>query len=174
MLVIAPYGMLQSLVRDVDLARALAEAARVLRPGGLFVRRSRARPAAGGRRMRDSVRLRGRHGQRTTVTLVESVRQDRRRGLTIFDEDVRRAVSAGKRARAVVRDAPVLADLSHPAACRDPAPARARRDSEIEAMFGGYRGEPWTPRRVWMTLASDVGARATATCRFAQSSFEPC
>ena len=36
-LVIAPYGILQSLVRDGDLAAALAESARVLRSGGRFV-----------------------------------------------------------------------------------------------------------------------------------------
>ena len=35
-LVIAPYGMLQSLTRERDLTRALAEAARVLAPGGIL------------------------------------------------------------------------------------------------------------------------------------------
>ena len=65
----------------------LAEAARVLRPGGLLgvdlvpdlprwpaVSQARSACAAGA-------------APATTVTLVESVRQDRRRGLTIFDEE---------------------------------------------------------------------------------------
>ena len=35
-MVLAPYGILQSLLRDRDLAATLARSARVLTPGGLF------------------------------------------------------------------------------------------------------------------------------------------
>ena len=42
-MVLAPYGILQSLTRDRDLTETLASAARVLEPGGLLRHRPRAR-----------------------------------------------------------------------------------------------------------------------------------
>ena len=94
-LVIAPYGILQSLVRDDDLARALAEAARVLRPGGRFVA-DLVPDLPKWTPYRGRVRMRGKGKRGTTVTLVESVRQDRRRGLTIFDETFVERLPDGK------------------------------------------------------------------------------
>ena len=82
--VAAPYGVLQSLTSDADLDAALGQAARVLeRRGVLAIDLVPDLPAWD--TYRKAVRLRGRLG-RTGVTLVESVRQDRRRGLTIFHE----------------------------------------------------------------------------------------
>jgi SAM-dependent methyltransferase len=84
--VLAPYGLLQSLLTDRDLNRTLAEAGRVLRPGGILG--IDLVPDLSAWKEYDSrVRLRGRGPGGAKVTLVESVRQDRRRGLTIFDEE---------------------------------------------------------------------------------------
>ncbi len=82
----APYGILQSLTSERDLQATLKSVARVLRPGGLFVLDLVPDlPRWSEYRRRTS--LKGRRDARTTVTLVESVRQDRRRKLTIFDQE---------------------------------------------------------------------------------------
>ena len=84
--VLAPYGLLQSLLTDRALNHTLAEAARVLRPGGLFG--IDLVPDLRSWKEYDSrVRLKGTGPRGSKVTLVESVRQDRRRGLTIFEEE---------------------------------------------------------------------------------------
>ena len=89
-LVMAPYGILQSLTSERDLQSTLESVARVLRPGGLFaLDLVPDLPRWSEYRRRTS--LKGRRDARTTITLVESVRQDRRRKLTIFDQRVRRA-----------------------------------------------------------------------------------
>ena len=86
-LVAAPYGILQSLVRDRDLAATLSAVAAALRPGGRLVVELVADLPAW-REYREETKLRGwRPGRRAHLTLVESVRQDRRRGLTIFDQE---------------------------------------------------------------------------------------
>src|SRR4029453_3661014 len=85
-LVMAPYGILQSLTRETDLRRTLAAVHRVLRPGALFgidlvpdVPRwneyERRLPPKGS----------GPTGQ--PIQLVETVRQDRKRRLTTFDQE---------------------------------------------------------------------------------------
>src|SRR4029079_7082842 len=79
--VLAAYGILQSLTRERDLTRTFESVARVLRRGGLFaidvVPDLPEREAA-----RATGSLKGRRGRQTTLTLVETVRQDRRRHLT--------------------------------------------------------------------------------------------
>ena len=111
-LVMAPYGILQSLTRERDLRATLASVARVLRRGGLFAHGPRARPAAlervpTPRQPQGPPRTIG-----TTVTLIESVRQDRARQLTIFDQEyVERRGRAGTRAS-------IRADVPHACRCR--------------------------------------------------------
>jgi SAM-dependent methyltransferase len=85
-LVLATYGMLQSLLTDADLDAALAEANRVLRRGGLLAIDLVPDLPAWSEYHRQ-VRLRGPMSGGGTVTLVETARQDRRRGLTMFDEE---------------------------------------------------------------------------------------
>ena len=145
-LVIAPYGMLQSMTSDRALKATLAETARVLRPGGLLgvdlVPDLTAWPA-----YQKRVSLRGRQGAATTVTLVESVRQDRRRGLTVFDEEfIERRGRTVRRHRfsLTFRTLPMKAML-----------ARIERAGfEIDAVLGDYRGGPWDVRAdVWVVLA---------------------
>lgn len=145
-LVIAPYGLLQSLTSDVALRRALAESARVLRRGGLLgvdlVPDLTSWPS-----YRKRLSLRGRAGAGMTVTLVESVRQDRRRRLTIFDEEFterERGRARRHRFSLTFRTLPMKATL-----------ARIERAGfEIEAVLGDYQGRPWDVRAdVWVVLA---------------------
>ena len=95
---------------------------------------------------RRKVRLRGRAGARRRITLVESVRQDRRRGVTIFDEeftttDGRRTsrrrfdahVPHGRRRRNESRG------LSRRAGCRRPSPWPAT----TRAVHGPRASETW-------------------------------
>lgn len=83
-MVLAPYGILQSLVRERDLAATLDAVRRVLAPGGIFGI-DLVPDVPNWREYRNRVQMRGRVRGRS-VTLVESVRQDRRRRLTVFDQ----------------------------------------------------------------------------------------
>jgi SAM-dependent methyltransferase len=152
-LVIAPYGILQSLVRDDDLARALAETARVLRPGGQFIA-DLVPDLPQWTPYRGRVRMRGRRQGGTTVTLVESVRQDRRRGLTIFDETfVERPVGRpnGRESRSVTRRFSLTFRTLPFAETRR---RLVRAGFRIDAVYGGYRGQKWTPEsETWLILA---------------------
>src|SRR5262249_20312263 len=75
--VIAPYGVLQSLTRDRDLADPLASVSRVTIRGGLLGI-DLVPDVPNWREYEDRVQLRGRDGARH-LTLIESVHQDRRR-----------------------------------------------------------------------------------------------
>jgi ubiquinone/menaquinone biosynthesis C-methylase UbiE len=145
-LVMAPYGILQSLTRERDLAAALASVARVTRPGGLFgVDLVPDLPRWREYRRRTS--LRGRKNASTTLTLVESVRQDRRRKLTIFDQEYieRRA---GR--QTIHRFALTFRTLSVPQMARRVEAA----GFQIQAILGDYQGGPWDERAdVWIILA---------------------
>ena len=87
--VLAPYGILQSLVRDRDLTAALASVARVLKPGGLFGI-DLVPDVPKWREYTNQIRMRGRAAGGAQLTLIESVRHDRRRRLTIFEQTYRR------------------------------------------------------------------------------------
>jgi ubiquinone/menaquinone biosynthesis C-methylase UbiE len=145
-LVMAPYGMLQSLLSDADLRATLREAARVLRRGGVLgvdlVPDLRSWAEYGPR-----IRMRGRATTGAHVTLVESVRQDRRRHLTVFDEQFveRRGAQTRKR-----RFSLTFRTL--------PMPQMVSRIEEagfrIEALLGDYRGAPWDARAdTWIVVA---------------------
>src|SRR6185503_1300261 len=75
-LVLAPYGVLQSLLRDRDLVAALASVSRVLKEGGLFGL-DLVPDVPNWREYRNRIQLRGRAAGGAHLTLVESVRQDR-------------------------------------------------------------------------------------------------
>ncbi len=144
-LVMAPYGMLQSLTRERDLRATLAAVHGVLPHGGLFaidLVPDLPRWAEYDRRVSLSGR-RG-HGQ---IRLTESVRQDRRRGLTVFDqeyEERRGARQMVKRFSLTFRTISV---------------AQMRRRLEgagfrIDAVLGDYDGGPFDERAdVWIILA---------------------
>lgn len=145
-LVIAPYGMLQSLTREADLMRALSEAARVVAPGGVFgVDLVPDLPAWD--EYRRSVRFRGKMGA-ASIRLIESVRQDRKRGLTIFDQEF---VETRRGRRPDTRRFSLAFRTL-------PVPKVAARletaGFEVEHVLGDYRGGPWDDRAdVWLLLA---------------------
>jgi SAM-dependent methyltransferase len=145
-LVIAPYGMLQSLTRERDLVRALSEAARVLAPGGVFgVDLVPDLPTWDeyGR----SVRFRGKMGA-ASIRLIESVRQDRKRGLTIFDQEFvetrRGERPATRRFSLAFRTLPVPKVVTR----------LEKAGFRVEHILGDYRGGHWDERAdVWLLLA---------------------
>ncbi|HLB44980.1 MAG TPA: class I SAM-dependent methyltransferase, partial [Candidatus Limnocylindrales bacterium] len=138
-LVIAPYGILQSLVREADLVATLASVARVTARGGLLgvdLVPDLSRWAEYHRH----VSLRGTGLRRGThLTLVESVHQDRRRRLTVFDQEY---VERRGRRRRVHRFSLVFRSLTVPQMAR----RIERAGFRIEAALGDYDGGPWDPR----------------------------
>jgi SAM-dependent methyltransferase len=144
----APYGILQSLTRETDLKATLAELARVLRPGGaLGIDLVPDLPAWD--EYRNRTRLRGRLGRSAShVALVESVRQDRRRKLTIFDQEYVEW-RGGRRVRH--RFSLTFRTLPLPQMV-----ARVERAGfTVTAALGDYQGRAWDLRAdVWLLLAS--------------------
>jgi ubiquinone/menaquinone biosynthesis C-methylase UbiE len=147
-LVIAPYGILQSLLDGRDLTSVLHAVARVLRAGAPFAIDLVA-DLPDWQEYRKERRLAGwRSGGRSHVTLIESVRQDRRRGLTHFEQEyVERRPGMRRTSRRF--------DLTF----RTISVARmARRLSAsgfaVRQVHGDYDGGPWTPRsEVWLIVA---------------------
>jgi SAM-dependent methyltransferase len=145
--VIAAYGLLQSLLTDEDLNQTLTEVARVLVAGGRFGI-DLVPDLSAWDEYRRKVRLRGRAGARRRVTLIESVRQDRRRGVTIFNEeftttDGRRAT--GRRFELTFRTVGV-----------DEMIKRLRCVGfEAESVTGDYKGGRWTPSsETWLIVVT--------------------
>ena len=145
-LVMAPYGILQSLTRERDLRSTLSSVARVLRRGGLFGI-DLVPDLLRWNEYKRKVSLQGRRNATTTLTLIESVRQDRRRRLTIFDQEY---VERSGRKRRVHRFALTFRTLSVPQMV-------TRLESagfSIRAILGDYQGRPWDDRAdVWVILA---------------------
>ena len=146
-LVMAPYGILQSLTKESDLRATLASVHRVLRRGGLFgIDLVPDLPQWSEYSGRTS--LAGRRGKTTHLTLVESVRQDRRRRLTIFDQEY---VERRGRQRRTHRFTLTFRTLS----VRQMTERLDKAGFRIEAVLGDYEGGPWDPRAdVWLILAS--------------------
>lgn len=144
-MVLAPYGILQSLIRERDLTQTLESVARVVKRGGLFGI-DLVPDVPNWREYRNKVQLRGRvAGAR--LTLVESVRQDRRRRLTTFLQ--RYQVRRGGRT-AIHRFELTFRTLSVP----QMAARLARAGFRVHNVLGDYRGRPWDARAdVWIILA---------------------
>jgi len=100
------------------------------------------------REYRDRVRLRGRAAGGVQLTLIESVRQDRRRHLTTFEQ---RYVERRARKTREHRFELTFRTLAVPQ-------LRNRLESAgfiVDAVLGDYRGRPWDERaEVWIILAS--------------------
>jgi len=146
-LVMAPYGILQSLVRERDLSATLTSVARVLRPGGRF-----------GIDLVPDLPAWSEYGERKTlsgimsggvrVSLLESVRQDRARQLTIFHQRYQTVRRGERRER---RFTLTFRTLSVPQMGRRLEKAGFR----VDAVLGDYRGGPWDARAdVWILLAT--------------------
>ena len=144
-LVMAPYGILQSLTRERDLAATLESVAGILPRGGLF-----------GVDLVPDLPAWSEYANRTTfseprgkgrVTLVESVRQDRARRLTIFDQEY---TERRGRERRVRRFSLTFRTLTVPQMAR----RIERAGFGVEAVLGDYSGGPWDARAdVWIILA---------------------
>jgi len=145
-LVMAPYGMLQSLTRERDLHDTLASVARVCRKGAIFgidlvpdlPRWSE---------YRNRLTLRGRDRTGAAITLRESVRQDPRRGLTTFDQEYTRRQGRRGESRNFSLTFRTLSVDQMASRVRDAGFA-------VKAVLGDYAGGPWDARAdVWIILA---------------------
>jgi ubiquinone/menaquinone biosynthesis C-methylase UbiE len=146
-LVMAPYGILQSLVREADLKATLESVSRVLSAGGVFGL-DLVPDLPVWKEYRNRVRFQGsRRGGDSRITLVESVRQDRARRLTIFDQEYIERRGGERRTR---QFSLVFRTLSVPQMIS----RLERAGFRISAILGDYDGKPWDPRAdVWLILA---------------------
>jgi SAM-dependent methyltransferase len=146
-LVMAPYGILQSLTRERDLAATLDSVARVLPKRGRFgIDLVPDLPRWSEYEARKT--LSGVMSGSTAVSLVESVTQDRARGLTIFDQ---RYVTRRSGQRRQHHFTLTFRTLS----IRQMARRLDRAGFAIDVVLGDYQGGPWDARAdVWVILAT--------------------
>jgi hypothetical protein len=141
----------------VDLSRALASVARVTQPGGVFgVDLVPDLPRW--QEYRRRVTLRGR-SRGASLTLVESVRQDRRRSLTIFDEEYIERRGSRRRVHTFSLSFRTLS-------VQQMARRIERAGFRVDALLGGYDGRPWDAESdVWLILATRRHAKAHGRTR---------
>jgi SAM-dependent methyltransferase len=143
---IAPYGVLQSLLRERDLRETIDAVQRVLKPGGLFGI-DVVPDVPHWREYEDRVQMRGRLRSGVHLTLIESVRQNRRRRLTTFEQryvERRGGRTIEHRFELTFRTVPV----------REMIALIERAGFTVDAVLGDYRGGPWDERAdVWLILA---------------------
>jgi hypothetical protein len=146
-LVMAPYGILQSLIRESDLRATLASVAGVLSKRGVFGL-DLVPDLPVWKEYRNEVRFRGRRpGTGARITLVESVRQDRKKGLTIFDQEY---IETRGRQRTSRNFSLVFRTISIRLMTR----RLERAGFRVTAVLGDYKGNAWDPRAdVWLILA---------------------
>ena len=146
-LVMAPYGILQSLLEEQLLRATLKDVHRVLSRQGIFGLELVADLPAW-EEYHDKVTLRSERGPNgRPIKLVESVTQDRRRHITRFDQEF--VEGRGKR---------VTRKRFHLAFRNLTVPQMAGRleqaGLEVVALLGDYQGGPWDLRaEVWIILA---------------------
>jgi len=146
-LVMAPYGILQSLIGEADLRATLRAVAAVLQPGGRLVLELVADLPAW-HEYSNETKLRGwRAGGRSHVTLIESVRQDRKKGLTLFEQEF-----VERRGRARTSRTFTLAFRTLSVA--QMAGRLERAGLRVSARLGSYDGDPWTKTsETWLLIA---------------------
>jgi ubiquinone/menaquinone biosynthesis C-methylase UbiE len=145
-LVIAPYGILQSLLRERDLAATLEAVGAVLARGGTFGLELVADLPAW-REYANRVTLSGTRPNGARITLTESVRQDRKRKLTLFDQEY-----VERRGQRVTRKQFTLTfrTLTVP----QMAARLEKAGLRVSALLGDYHGSPWDIRaEAWIILA---------------------
>ncbi len=144
--VLAPYGILQSLIRDRDLTSALTSVARVVKPGGLFGV-DLVPDVPNWQEYTNRMQMRGRAAGGTRLTLVESVRQDRDRRLTVFQQSYfqqRGKQVTEHRFDLTFRTLPIRLMIRR----------LERAGFAIECVLGDYQRGPWDERAdVWILLA---------------------
>ena len=146
-LVMAPYGILQSLLVERDLTQTLAAVKRVLARKGVFGLELVADLPAWDEYTR-RVSMRGKKGPSgKPISLIESVRQDRARRITRFEQEFIEG-----RGRTAVRRKFSLAfrTLTVPQMVK----RLEKAGLEVAALLGDYQGGPWDLRaEVWIILA---------------------
>jgi ubiquinone/menaquinone biosynthesis C-methylase UbiE len=144
-MVIAPYGILQSLIRPRDLSATLAAVARVIAPGGTFGI-DLVPDVPKWREYENRVGLRGTSGG-AQLTLIESVRQDPKRRLTTFEQKY--VERRGNRTREHRFDL-TFRTLSVPQMTR----RLEKAGFVVDAVLGDYQGRAWDDRAdVWIIMA---------------------
>ena len=144
-MVLAPYGILQSLIRPSDLTATLGSVARVIGPGGIFGI-DLVPDVPKWSEYRNRVQLRGR-ARGVQLTLIESVIQDRARRLTTFEQKY--VERRGGRTREHRFDL-TFRTLSVPQMTRQLEQA----GFIVDAVLGDYQGRPWDDRAdVWIIMA---------------------
>ena len=145
-MVLAPYGILQSLLADRDLAATFASVHRVLAPGGTFGI-DLVPDVPNWREYDNRVQLRGRTSRGVWLTLIESVRQDRSRRLTTFEQryvERRRSGNVEHRFELTFRTLSV----------KQMTRRLERAGLAVDAVLGDYQGRPWDERAdVWIIIA---------------------
>jgi hypothetical protein len=148
-MVLAPYGILQSLIHPRDLTATLESVARVLPVGATFGI-DLVPDVPKWREYKDRVQMNGRVGG-GQLTLIESVRQDPRRHLTTFEQ--RYVVRKG------TRTTEHCFDLTFRTLSVEQMTVQLERAGfTVSAILGDYRGRPWDDRAdVWIILARRAG-----------------
>ena len=145
--VMAPYGILQSLLEEALLMSTLTEVRRVLSRGGLFGLELVADlPAWDEYSNRVTLRgARGPHGK--PIQLIESVTQDRRNRITRFEQEFvegRGKTATRRKFRLAFRNLTVPQMVQR----------LEKAGLEVAALLGDYQGGPWDLRaEVWIILA---------------------
>src|SRR5262245_32634751 len=146
-LVMAPYGILQSLLVERDLKDTLAAVSRVLARKGLFGLELVADLPAWDEYSK-RVSLRGKRGANgAPIVLLESVKQDREKGITRFEQEFveGRGKTARRRTFSLAFRTVTVPQM---------AQRLERAGLQIEALLGDYQGGPWDLRaEAWIILA---------------------
>jgi ubiquinone/menaquinone biosynthesis C-methylase UbiE len=145
-MVLAPYGVLQSLTRESDLTQTLESVARLI-PRGATLGIDLVPDVPNWREYDNKVQLRGRTSEGAQLTLVESVQQDRRRKVTTFQQEYieRRGGRETRHRFALTFRTLTVEQMSN---------RLERAGFRVEAVLGDYRGQPWDERSdVWIILA---------------------
>ena len=156
-MVMAPYGILQSLLRERDLTATLQEVRRVLEPGGTFgIELVADLPSWEEYKKRLSLKgWRPGAAARTSRSSRPSGRTARG-DLTIFNQEFTERRGTTRR---VHRFALTFRTLSVPQMVR----RLEKSGFEITALLGDYRGRAWDPRAdVWVILARNPGLEPKA------------
>lgn len=146
-MVVAPYGILQSLIRDRDLSATLAEVHRVLDRGGRFGI-DLVPDVPKWKEYRRRVSLTGtRRPGGAPITLVESVHQDRAGKLTTFDHEYTEGRGRERqvhRFTVTFRTLPVATMLTR----------FEQAGFAVDAVLGGYDGRAWDDQAdTWIVMA---------------------
>jgi SAM-dependent methyltransferase len=152
-LVMAPYGILQSLLDERLLCDTLTDVGRVLTRRGIFGLELVADLPAW-EEYTNKVTLRSRRGPHgKPIKLIETVRQDRRKHITRFEQEF----VEGHGRRATRRKFGLaFRTLTVPQMVQ----RLERAGFEVSALLGDYQGGPWDLRaEVWIILARPRKAR---------------